>query len=248
MPHYVKLNFKWIPGQATIDTNALERMRENFPMPNKKPFSVHPAHFEYYEDIEKYKAWDESTLTSYINDSGSTISCHARLKILIDWFHHILPFLIENTNASQNGSSLFYEICEHFYHMYPGEIFKEYFGFHHDMFEILMQIIMQERFWKDGDLRKPDWLEETEAYNPEWYEFNMGPLYDSLEFCIKYLPEQDLAEWVKSVAKIDGKVWRIQVKYWLERLKKSPADYHIPEKRAKLFFKEIRQYPSYEDI
>ena len=241
MPHYAKLHFRWFPGQK-IDEAALGRMRENFPVPNRKPpVAWFLTGIEYYEGINNYK---EMNLKRYLDDIRGGIIAFGRLKIWVDWFHHMLPFLIEKA-YKEDDAELFQTIVQFMSVTYQHELYEEYLGFHQDIFNTLLKIIMLERFWEDGEINAPFWLEESGMYPPG---METSGIRDSLQFCIKYLPEQDMSEWVKSVTTINSKKWHEQVKFWLNEFKQSLSDYYIPEERAKLFFDEIRQYAGYEDM
>lgn len=244
-PHIGIHDFRWIPG-SSIGAVKLARMQMSFPKPDKlPPVAWFMSGIEYHKSVKYYRDWSDSQINLYLERTG--ITTFGRLKIWVDWFHHMLPSFIKK--ASTSDDALFFDIIGYFYELYPYEIFEEYFGFRHDVFHTLMKVIMQDRFWKNGDLKIPDWAEESDEYNPEWYEQDVGgQLYDSLEFCIKYLPERDLVQWVESVARIDGKIWRTQVRFWIDQFKQTTSEYPIPEKRAKLFFDELRQHPGYEDV
>lgn len=244
-----RLNFRWVVGQSVSQQEldeALERMRDNFPKPHKIPFipwSI--GEIYYYVDIENFGNWNSSEKSEYLRETGEGTSAFGRLKIWVDWFHYFLPDLVENATKANDIS---YDATEFCYHLYPSELFEEYFGFHKDIFNTLMKSVMHEKYWKNGDLKLPDWAEELEdyEYQPEWYE--ESPMYECLKFCVKYLPEKDLAAWVESIVAIDGKVWIANLRYWIKRLQKISEIFHIPSHRAELFLKEIRKYPQYADI
>jgi len=239
MVPYPRLNFRWIPGQ-TIDKAALARMREHFPKPTKKPYVAWFMGEINYHEAQNFREWSVDELGNYLFDTNSGIKSFGRLRIWVDWFHHMLPYLIEEHWTST--------IADYFYAIYAQEIFQEYHGFFQDIFKTLMQTVMDERYWINGDLKIPDWSVEFPHYPPGWLMETGCPLEASIELCIKYLPEQDLPLWVESIAEIKGKVWQIQVKYWIEQFKKMPEEYHIPEDRAKFFLDELRKYPDYADI
>ncbi len=243
LPHIGIHDFKWIPGDS-IDLAKLARMQINFPKPDKlPPVAWFMNGIEYHESVRYYREWSDWDIQRYLGSTG--IRPFGRLKIWVNWFHHMLPSFIKKASTSD---TLSWDIIEYFYAIYPHEIHEEYLGFHHDIFHTLMKIPMQERFWKDGDLKIPDWAESLDDYKPEWYEDVDNPLYEGLAFCIKYLPERNIPYWIESVAKIEGKIWKLQVKYWVEKFRQSPAHYYIPEERAKLFFNDLQEYPGYEDI
>ena len=237
MPHYQSIHLSWTPGHS-LDTERLERMQEEFRKPDKlPPIAWFMGGIDYYDEVETYSRRD---LVSYLDDTRGGILSFGRLKVWVDWFLFLLPSLIEK--------DLEFSVIEYFFAIYPHEIYEEYIGYHKDIFHTLMQSIMQEKYWKDGDLIIPEWAEGLDKYEPGWYDDVGSPLYESLEFCIKYLPAPDVPEWVESITKIDGKIWKLQVKYWLTRFKKHPYNYNVPDKRIKLFFEEISQYPGYEDL
>ncbi len=247
MPHYAKLNFRWIPNQA-IDATVLDRMRENFPMPDRKPpvslFNRPVDNFEYYEDVENYPDWNEARLQLFLDDINTGILSFGRFKVWVDWFHHMLPHII--TEASTTQDYEFYNIViELFFSIYDDNLYEEYLGFHQDVFNTLMQIIMLERHWQDNDINRQFWLSMSGTNS---HGVNATPLAITLQFCIKYLPAPDLPEWIESITKIEGKIWKLQVKYWLTRFKNHPYNYNVPDERIKLFFDEIRQYAGYENM
>lgn len=241
--NYPRYGLTWVIGYE-LDNDKLMRMEANFPKPNKIPYVAwFMSGVEYYENIEAYKTWARSDLSEYLFDTGSGITSFGRLKIWVNWFHYMLPFLIQK--ASQEYQHIG-DIFEFFERLYPHEIFEEYLGFRNDIFDTFGKIIMQDYFWKDGDLIKPDWTKDLESWNPEWYEEDT--LYSSLEFCVKYLEEREISYWVKSFSNIEGKIWTIQIRYWAKKLMKSSASYNIPYERAEFFLNELRKYPAYADV
>src|SRR5215213_7590353 len=129
---YARLRFRWIPS-SEINLEAIQRMREQFPRPKQWPYKAwFMGEVKYHENID-IDNWSNRQLFEYLRDTRSGLSSFARLKIWVDWFHHLLPDLILRA-AKEPDSNLHDEIILYFLVLYQHELYEEYFGFRSGIF------------------------------------------------------------------------------------------------------------------
>src|SRR5262245_48940397 len=91
--NYPPLHFRWKPG-SEINSEAIQRMREEFPKPKQLPYVAwFMGSVEYYSEVNAL-IWSTYDLERYLRDTRSGISSFGRLKIWVEWFHYLLPDLI----------------------------------------------------------------------------------------------------------------------------------------------------------
>jgi hypothetical protein len=214
-PHRKRIEFQWKPYNA-IDMAAIERMRENFPKPTKLPPEAwFMTGINYYPEIDAVN-WDDSTLERYLFDTCGGVRNFGRFRIWIDWFLYILPDLIIRC-ASHEDSNLYETTINYFLNVYQFELYDEHFLFYGDIFNTLMQVLMQTRFWNDDDIFATCWTDPIEELRPET---DGRALEATMVFCIKFLTPQDIPIWVQSIAEIPGEKWKAKVQNWLKKFKK----------------------------
>ncbi|MEO1288092.1 MAG: hypothetical protein AAFV93_09995 [Chloroflexota bacterium] len=246
MPHYTPIQLRWNPTSSEFSTSALKRMKQNFPEPSSKPpVAWFLSGIEYHGNISNFRECSQKEIIWFFHDFAGGVRSFGRLKIWVDWIHHLLPYIIQ---MEWDKEWNFYDILDCIYAIYPHEMHEEYLGFHQDIFHTLMKIIINKRYWNNGDFSIPDWAKELDNYEPEWNEYNSDLLLASIEFCTKYLPLQDFPEWIKSIAILDRKSWQLQVHHCLQQLKDNPNLDLIPQARYHLLFEEFRKYPLYSEI
>jgi hypothetical protein len=241
---YPPLHFQWKP-KSEIDLGAIQRMRDNFPKPSQLPPKAwYGEGVHYYAEIKPLTDSDE-LLKQYLSLTLSGLAGIGRLKIWVDWFHYLLPDLILRA-AHQETSELYNNLLVYFAWVYSHELYEEYLGFRKDIFTTLLTTIMQKRFWpiEKTDFMAPYWFEPIEALRPET---DGGALHTSMYLCLIYLPTQDIAEWVESIAVIESKKWQEII---LRLLKSQDFEagltiLAIPSENIALFRQEIAKYSQF---
>ena len=153
-------------------------MRNNFPKPDKLP-PIYSVYEEYMESIVHFGDMSQKELYWIIGEIKVNLVSYGRLKVYVDWVHHILAHLIEQEWANE---WLFYDILDLIYEIYPHELFEEYIGFVSDLFHTYMNIIIHPRYWENDDLAIPDWAKPLDTYDPQWNEVNGDMLNASMDF------------------------------------------------------------------
>jgi hypothetical protein len=66
-------------------------------------------------------------------------------------------------------------------------------------------------------------------------------------FCLKFLPLEDIEEWVESIAAIQSKKWQKRFSRWLKDFERFENIWNIPNENVGLFRQEIAKYPQFRD-
>jgi hypothetical protein len=233
-PSRNRINFQWKPN-ATLNRVAIERMRKNFPKPTQlPPHAWFMGSINYFDEIV-VDEWKTSKLDYYLHDTGGGIRIFGRFRVWVDWFLYLLPDLILRC-TDEGDSSLYESVISFCFCAYQFELFDEYFehGLYPDIFSTLIQILMQPRFWAEGDIFAPYWTDPDDELAPET---RGQALEASMMFCIKYLTPQDIPLWVQSIVEISGEKWREKIRSWLRRFRKMLKHIENPD----LYHKNVRQ-------
>lgn len=211
--------FLWIPGQG-VDAAALNRLRLHCRRPSQ-PMG------EAWFMGEKRRMFDnllgnlndlsvfelQSPLTEIASGTGS-FGPHAEWN---SWYHYLLAVLLPRSHEAF-VSYLLESLVTGFIALYPNGLHKgPYKGFSEDVLKTLGQCMMDPHCWHGSNIAVGRTLHRSNN-NPagiwRWWDCS-GDLAASMVFCLKYLPESLVEEWLKSVLAISSPHWRAQVMVWM---------------------------------
>lgn len=211
--------FIWQPTLG-IDSKSLERMRVHFKRPTT-PMG------EAWFMGEKRRIFDElmgdlnplsaSQLQAPLNEIASGTSSFEPLKEWRDWYHYLLAQLVTRGHECC-FSSILESLLTGFMALYPNGVYNPpYRGFLNDALQTLGRCMMESQCWTGSDVVVGTCLHRAND-NPNhlwrWWDAS-GDFSASMFFCLKYLPESCLREWIYSVLHIASPHWRAQVLVWL---------------------------------
>jgi hypothetical protein len=154
-------------------------------------------------------------LEDYLLTTGGGIVSFGRFAQWVQWFHYLLPYLIERSEEGE-GRSILGETVTYFINLYPNGWVEEYPGFREDVLTTLGQCLMKPKLWEGQDLSKELIKLENEVwmlYGEPYYCFtHLSPL---MIFCLKYLKPEEITTWIASTAAISGSHWHYQLLTWL---------------------------------
>lgn len=133
-----------------------------------------------------------------------------------EWFHYLLPRLIERKWARHldHPAEL---LVTGFMAQHPDSNGSAaYPTFQADALATLGRYIMAPHFWRGADSEVPGCFNKWQGPSGirGWYKGD-GFLSASLFFCAKYLAEELVGPWFQSVVSIPNKYWQAQVVTWL---------------------------------
>lgn len=133
------------------------------------------------------------------------------------WYHYLLGQLLPRSHE-QFVSSLLELLITGFVAIYPnGAGSPPYEGFEADVLNTLGRCMMEPHCWNDGEIAVGSFLHRSDN-NPAqvwcWWDAS-GDFSASMFFCLKYLPQESLQDWIASVFAIRSPHWRAQVIAWL---------------------------------
>jgi hypothetical protein len=209
-------SFIWMPGHGP-DLTSLARMATMFPQP-KKPMGeawfMAPERKMYPELFSDLDTIPDEQIVEALTEIATGQSCFGPYDEWTDWYHYLLPRLIErdwSTSIFDRGELL----ITGFFSQYPdsnGSV--PYSNFKTDILQTLGLYIMSPHFWSDCEVPRclNKWQGPNGVYG--WYHAE-GLLSASLFLCIKYLKQVDLENWFRSVMAIPNLYWRAQIIVWL---------------------------------
>lgn len=211
-------SFLWLPGQGPHQA-ALGRMDEAFPKP-KKPmgeawFLAHERKM-YPELLGDLQPISDDTILDALRDTAGP-SCFGPRDEWTEWHHYLLPRLIQRTWTPPLLDDPVELIISAFVAQHPdsgGEM--PYPEFTNDILLTLGRAIMSPHRWLGGVLHATQCLNKSPGWNGifGWYDAE-GLLSASLFLCLKYLPDEKVAAWFKSVIAIPNPYWMAQIVVWL---------------------------------
>ncbi len=210
--------FVWVPGQGP-DPVALDRMRRAFPKPNApmgEAWFMGSKRQMYPRLAENLEALPDSDVTKALEEIASGTHAFGQFKEWVDWYHYLLPHLIERQWAPTFYSPVELLVTA-FMTQHPssdGDL--PYGGFRADALATLGHCIMSPWLWPNGDLDAVRCLGKWRGPSgvAGWFDAG-GLLSASLFFCIKYLPHADVDGWFRSVLAIPNRYWQVQLATWL---------------------------------
>jgi hypothetical protein len=152
-----------------------------------------------------------------LTEIASGPSSFGRLAEWTDWYHYLMPRLMERAHEGCFEDLLEYLITG-FMALYPAGVHEEpYRGFAEDALFTLGRSIMDARCWLGDEIRLGTILHRSNN-NPNrvwcWWDAS-GDFSASMFFCLKYLPQEQIRPWFESVLGIPSPHWRAQVLVWL---------------------------------
>ncbi len=211
--------FLWIPGQG-VDAAALERLRLNCRRPSQ---SMGEAWFM----SEKRRMFDRLLgnlndlsvfeLRSPLTEIASGTAAFGPSPEWDSWYRYLLAALLPRSHEA-SVSYLLESLITGFIALFPNGLHKgPYKGFSDDVLKTLGQCMMDPQCWQGPNIAVGNTLHRSNN-NPagiwRWWDCS-GDLAASMVFCLKYLPEPLIEEWLKSVFAITSPHWRAQVMVWM---------------------------------
>lgn len=215
----VMTSFRWVPGQG-YDFPALLRMQDTFRRPTEhmgEAWFMGTERRMFPELAGQLSALSCEELQRPLEEIGSGTSCFGPLPEWTDWYHYLLANLVPRAHETY-VDSLLEGLLTAFFTLYPEDAIDEpYPGFKADALATLGRCLMNGHCWNGPELRVGAILQRSN-HNPNrvwgWSDAS-GDFSASLFFCLKYLPDELIAEWVESVLAIASPHWRAQVLVWL---------------------------------
>jgi hypothetical protein len=213
--------FVWKPGNG-FDAEALKRMRKHFPRPSEpmgEAWFMSDKRVMYDEllgDIDKLSAKE---LQKPLEEIASGMNAFGPMREWISWYHYLLAQLIPRSHENHLESLLEYLVTGFVAHYPNGVIYEPYRGFRDDALLTIGQCIMEPQCWStDGKEIIVGRILHRSNNNPNrvwmWWDAS-GDFAASMFFCLKYLPTDSIAGWLKSCLAIPSAHWRAQVIVWL---------------------------------
>lgn len=211
--------FYWQPGKG-IDQTAMERLRRHFRKP-KSPMGEawfmsgdRRIFHELAGDLSGLSAWDIQAVLQEIANGISAFGPRPEWQV---WYHYLLGQILPRAYEAF-VSPLLESLMTGFFAMYPDESRPSpYAGFRNDVLLTLGQCLMEPQCWNGQEIVVGSFLHRSNA-NPagvwRWHDAS-GDFSASMFFCLKYLPSDCVAGWLRSVLAISSPHWRAQVLVWL---------------------------------
>lgn len=164
-------------------------------------------------DLDQISTFD---LQRPLEEIASGFSCFGPEQEWIDWYHYLLGALLPRAHE-QFVDSLLEFLITGFIGAHPAcAAYDGYGEFRGDALLTLGRCMMQPDCWNGSNIAVGKILHRSNN-NPNkvwlWWEAS-GDLSSSLFFCLKYLPEQAVEPWLRSVFEIPSPHWRAQLIVW----------------------------------
>lgn len=212
-------SFLWIPGEG-IDEAALHRLRSHFHRPSEPMgeawfMGEHRRMFdELLGDIGALSTHELKHVLDEISSGTGSFGPQAEWH---DWYHHLLGVLLPRSHEAFVGS-LLESLITAFIALYPNGLYRApYPAFRDDVLLTLGRCMMDRDCWNGSDITIGKILRRSNN-NPNriwlWWDAS-GDLSSSMFFCLKYLPEPCIGDWLRSVLAIPSPHWRTQIIVWM---------------------------------
>ncbi len=213
------MSFQWIPNTQP-DEAVIERLKKHFPKPEKPPtraWFMGSSEIQYLdgfidmpaEQINEYK------IRKFLFEASCGLLTFPDVELAVKlwkaWYWHLLPYLMENPKQLDNYGMT----VTMFMLLFPDAIDEKYEGFQQDVLHLMGQHLMFSDYWEGDDLSYHIRKDEYEASVFLTKSDFLNHLSPSMFFCIKYLSEYQIDEWVDSFLKIKGLHWGYQLMNWL---------------------------------
>lgn len=232
--------FRWLPGRG-CDAAALHRLRAHFPrpdgpLPDAWFLAGAPPRGGVCDGFLSYWEVRDALYDLATNAARRTATPAAR-----GWFHYLLAQEIPGAMFGSTLAPLIEALATGIFVLYPhGPEAEPYAGFFRDCLDTLGRAIMTPDGWSARGVRRGVILRRrwNVASGWDWGQPG-GDLSASMFLCLKYLPQEALAPWLRSILQIRDPFWRAQLLAWfvgarelLEGSIEKPADPPLEEKPA----------------
>lgn len=212
-------SFLWIPGKG-MDSSALKRLQSHFPRP-KEPMGE--AWFmgeqrrmfpELLGDLASLPVQD---IQAPLGEISSGFSSFGPMKEWNSWYHYLLAQTLPRAH-DEHVYSLLESLVTGFMAVYPNGVYSTaYKTFREDVLLTLERCMMEPSCWNGSQIAVGRVLKRSNN-NPNrvwcwWYA--SGDFSSSMFFCLKYLPEELVGNWLRSVLDIPSPHWRAQMLVWM---------------------------------
>jgi len=216
----LKLNsFLWIPGKG-VDAAALKRLQSHFPRP-KEPMGeawfMGPERQMFPELLGDLDALPVREIQIALGEISSGTSSFGPMEEWNSWYHYLLAQALPRPHDG-SLASLLESLVTGFMAVYPNGVYSApYKQFREDVISTLGKCMMEKSCWVGSQIAVGRILHRSNN-NPAgvwcWWDAS-GDFSSSMFFCLKYLPEELIGNWFRSVLAIPSPHWRAQVLVWL---------------------------------
>jgi hypothetical protein len=217
--------YKWVPGTGP-SLDAIERMRERF----KKPSvlmgeawfnSLDRRMYPELNDDSVFQNLGPIKVSQILFEISSGTSCFGHMEEWDDWFRYLLPDLIMRSNDYQYWERLLLQsVITSFFAIFWKGIDEEYDGFRNDIMASLSHSLMDPKLWDSSAAEiRPIFLDRfRDGKGNLKLMWNAGEADNNLSaamfFCLKYLYENEIPNWVKSLTEISHVLWQANLVVW----------------------------------
>jgi hypothetical protein len=212
-------SFLWIPCKG-IDAAALKRLQSHFPRP-KEPMGeawfMSEERRMYPELLGDLSTLPMRELEIPLSEISSGTSAFGPMEEWDNWYHYLLAQTLPRAHDAY-VNSLLESLVTGFMAIYPNGVYSApYKQFREDVITTLGRCIMEPSCWVGSEIAVGQVLHRSNN-NPNrvwcWWDAS-GDFSSSMFFCLKYLPEELVGNWLRSVLAIRSPHWRAQVLVWL---------------------------------
>lgn len=203
-----------------MDAAALENLRGRFGRP---PSPMGEAWFmgetrrmfpELMGDLEQLSADD---IQKPLVEIASGYSSFGPMEEWSQWYHYLLAKMLPRCHDGNVIASLGELLVTGFCAIYPnGMQVVPYKNFREDALLTLGRFMMEPQCWRGRDVEIGEML-HRDNHNPagvwRWWDAS-GDFSASMFFCLKYLPQELVTGWMRSVLEIGDPHWRAQFVVW----------------------------------
>lgn len=211
--------FAWTPGEGA-DPAALGRLRAHFPRPAKpmgEAWFMGTERRMFRALMGNLDALSTADLQVPLEEIASGTAAFGPREEWKAWYHYLLGALLPRSHAS-HVSCLLELLVTGFMAIYPNGVWREpYKGFQEDVLLTLGRCMMDSACWTGADIAIGKVLHPAHDHahrDGQWGNAS-GDLAASMLFCLKYLPADAVAPWLRSVLEVPSPHWRAQLLVWL---------------------------------
>jgi hypothetical protein len=202
-----------------MDGGALHRIRSHFSKPRDpmgEAWFMGDERLLFTELLEPLEGLSAHALQKPLEEIASGTSSFGPMREWNEWYHYLLGQVLPRCHEAF-VSSLLESLITGFMALYPHGIgTAPYKGFEADALNTLGRCLMDSRCWRGEEIAVGTFLHRSNN-NPNrvwcWWDAS-GDFSASMFFCLKYLPEDLVVDWLESVLAIPSAHWRAQVIVW----------------------------------
>jgi len=172
--------------------------------------TLHP---ELLGDLAELSA---SELSRPLTEIASGPGSFGQLDEWTDWQHYLMPRLVPRSHEMW-VNALLEILITGFMAVHPDGAEDQYPSFRQDVLDTLGRCLMDPDCWPNGGFNAFLCLNRYHVKRVDrWFwEEPSGKLSASLFLCLKYLAQDDVGAWMKSVLAIPNRRWRGQMLAWM---------------------------------